>query len=63
MKYITKYKSPNYNSRKNSKISLIIIHYTALKNTNDAITYLCNKKNKVSSHYLIAQNGSVFSLV
>ena len=63
MKYIAKYKSPNYNSRKNSKISLIIIHYTALKNTNDAITYLCNKKNKVSSHYLIAQNGSVFSLV
>ena len=63
MKYINKYKSPNYNSRKNSKISLIIIHYTALKNTKDAITYLCNKKNKVSSHYLIAQNGSVYSLV
>ncbi len=63
MKYITKYKSPNYNSRKNSKISLIIIHYTALKNTNDAITYLCNKKNKVSSHYVIAQNGTVYSLV
>ena len=63
MKYITKYKSTNYNSRKNSKISLIIIHYTALKNTNEAITYLCNKKNKVSSHYVIAQNGSVYSLV
>ncbi len=63
MKYITKYKSPNYNSRKNSKISLIIIHYTALKNTKDAITYLCNKKNKVSSHYFISQNGSVYSLV
>ena len=63
MKYITKYKSPNYNSRKNSKISLIIIHYTALKNTNDAITYLCNKKNKVSSHYVVAQNGSVYSLI
>ena len=63
MKYITKYKSPNYNSRKNSKISLIIIHYTALKNTKDAITYLCNKKNKVSSHYFISQNGSVYCLV
>ena len=63
MKYITKYKSPNYNSRKNTKISLIIIHYTALKSNNDAITYLCNKKNKVSSHYLISQNGLVYSLV
>ena len=35
MKYITKYKSPNYNSRRNSKIKLIIIHYTALKNNCD----------------------------
>ena len=44
MKYITKYKSPNYNSRKNSKIRLIIIHYTALKNTLDAVSYLCKKE-------------------
>ena len=63
MKYITKYKSPNYNSRKNSKIQLIIIHYTALKNTLDAIAYLCNKEKKVSSHYLIAQNGNIYNLV
>ena len=63
MKYITKYKSPNYNSRNNSKIQLIIIHYTALKNTLDAISYLCKKEKKVSSHYLISQNGTVYNLV
>ena len=63
MKYITKYKSPNYNSRKNSKIRLIIIHYTALENTLDAVSYLCNKEKKVSSHYLISQNGTVYNLV
>ena len=63
MKYITKYKSPNYNSRKNSKIQLIIIHYTALKNTLDAILYLSKKEKKVSSHYLISQNGTVYNLV
>ena len=63
MKYITKYKSPNYNSRKNSRVQLIIIHYTALKNTSDAISYLCKKENKVSSHYLISQNGDVYNLV
>ena len=63
MKYITKYKSPNYNLRNNSKIQLIIIHYTALKNTLDAISYLCDKDKKVSSHYLISQNGTVYSLV
>ncbi len=63
MKYITKYKSPNYNLRNNSKIQLIIIHYTALKNTLEAISYLCNKKKKVSAHYLISQNGTIYSLV
>ncbi len=63
MKYITKYKSPNYNSRNNSKIQLIIIHYTALKNTLDAVSYLCKKEKKVSSHYLISQNGTVYNLV
>ena len=63
MKYITKYKSPNYNSRNKSKIKLIIIHYTALKNTKEAITYLCTKKKKVSSHYLISQNGVIYNLV
>ena len=63
MKYITKYKSPNYNSRNNSRVELIIIHYTALKNTSEAISYLCKKENKVSSHYLISQNGNVYNLV
>ena len=63
MKYITKYKSPNYNSRKNSKIKLIIIHYTALDNYSDAISYLCNKDKKVSSHFLISQEGGIYYLV
>ena len=63
MKYITKYKSPNFNSRKNSRVQLIIIHYTALKNTLEAISYLCKKEKKVSSHYLISQNGDVYNLV
>ena len=63
MKYITKYRSPNYNSRNNSRVQLIIIHYTALKNTLEAISYLCKKEKKVSSHYLISQNGNIYSLV
>ena len=63
MKYITKYKSPNYNSRSKSKIKLIIIHYTALRNTKEAITYLCTKEKKVSAHYLISQNGLIYNLV
>ncbi len=63
MKYITKYKSPNYNSRNKSKIQLIIIHYTALRNTKEAISYLCSKEKKVSAHYLISQDGVIYNLV
>merc|ERR1711991_427801 len=44
-------------------MGLIIIHYTALKNTSEAISYLCNKEKKVSSHYLISQNGKIYKLV
>ena len=63
MKFINKYKSKNFNKRKTKQIIFIIIHYTALKRCNDAIEYLCNSKNKVSSHYLISQNGKIFNLV
>tara|TARA_B100000989_G_scaffold206923_1_gene156754 strand:+ start:671 stop:1414 length:744 start_codon:yes stop_codon:yes gene_type:complete len=63
MKYINKYKSLNYNSRNNSKIQLIIIHYTALKDISESISYLCKKEKKVSAHYLISQNGKVYNLV
>ena len=63
MKFITKYKSPNYNSRNKSNIQLIIIHYTALRNTKEAITHLCAKEKKVSAHYLISQNGVIYNLV
>ncbi len=63
MKLINKFKSPNFNERKSLGIKFIIIHYTALKNSNEAISYLCDSKNKVSSHYLISQNGDIYLLV
>ncbi len=63
MKFINKFKSYNFNSRKNSKIKFIILHYTALKNANEAIKFLCCKKNCVSCHYLISQDGSIYNLV
>ncbi len=63
MKLINKFKSPNYGTRKSKTILFVIIHYTALKDCNEAITYLCNSKNKVSSHFLISQNGDIFNLV
>ncbi len=63
MKLINKFKSSNYDKRKCNKIHFIIIHYTALKDYKKALFHLCDKKNKVSSHFLISQDGEIFSLV
>ena len=63
MKLINNFKSPNFDKRKGSRILFIIIHYTALPNCSEAISYLCNSKNKVSSHFLISQKGDIYYLV
>ena len=64
MKLIYKYRSPNFNKRiKNVAPKLIIIHYTAMFSSMEALKYLSDPKNKVSSHFLISKNGDLFNLV
>ena len=63
MKLIHNFKSPNFNDRKSNNIEIIVIHYTALNSISKSLEYLCSKKNKVSSHYLISQEGKIYSLV
>lgn len=64
MKFIKKHKSLNYDARcKKLSIKYIIIHYTAMRTDVEAINYLCDKNNKVSSHFLINRIGKIFNLV
>jgi N-acetylmuramoyl-L-alanine amidase len=63
MKLIHNFKSPNFNDRKSNNIEIIVIHYTALSSISNSLKHLCSKKNKVSSHYLISQEGKIYSLV
>jgi len=57
-------KSPNFDKRpKGVKINSIIIHYTGMKTFNQAYKRLCDKKSKVSSHYLIGRDGRIMNLV
>ena len=57
--------SPNFSlpKRPKKKIKFIIIHYTGMKKESDAIDRLQNPKSKVSSHYLIKNNGEILRLV
>ena len=57
--------SPNFNKKKRAKnlIKMIIIHYTGMQSERESIIRLCNIKSKVSSHFLINQNGKVYRMV
>ncbi len=57
--------SPNFDvkKRKVKEIKFIIFHYTGMKKQKQAITRLTDTNSKVSSHYLIKNNGEILTLV
>ena len=57
--------SPNFNlpKRVKNRIKFIIIHYTGMKKESIVIKRLQDPKSKVSSHYLIKNNGGIINLV
>ena len=57
--------SPNFEikKRKVNQIRFIIFHYTGMKKESEAIKRLTNIKSKVSSHYLIKNNGEIVVMV
>ena len=57
--------SPNFNSTKRTpkQIKLIILHYTGMKKESEAINRLTDINSKVSSHYLIKNNGEIMRFV
>ena len=57
--------SPNFElkKRKSKEIKFIVFHYTGMKKENLALKRLTNNKSKVSSHYLIKNNGEILNLV
>ena len=64
MKTILNY-SPNFENKKRKfkQIKFLIFHYTGMKNESTAIRKLTNIKSKVSSHYLIKNNGEIITFV
>ena len=57
--------SPNFETKKRklNQIKFIIFHYTGMKKESEAIERLTNIKSKVSSHYLIKNNGEIVVIV
>lgn len=54
--------SPNFDARA-LPITMIVLHYTGMPNAADAVARLTDPAAKVSSHYLIAEDGQIMRLV
>ncbi|CAN5547753.1 N-acetylmuramoyl-L-alanine amidase [soil metagenome] len=55
--------SPNFNDRNGQPIQFLIIHCTAMATAEDAIQRLCDPAAKVSAHYVVDEQGTVYRLV
>jgi len=57
--------SPNFDKKKRlvNSIKIIVIHYTGMQSERESIIRLCNAKSKVSSHFLINQDGKVYRMI
>lgn len=57
------WQSPNFNARRKSKISHLVLHYTGMETAQAALKRLCDPAAEVSAHYVVDENGKVTQLV
>jgi N-acetylmuramoyl-L-alanine amidase len=56
--------SPNHDERPASEpVDTLILHYTGMRTAQDAVDRLCDEAAKVSSHYVVDEDGAVLRLV
>jgi N-acetylmuramoyl-L-alanine amidase len=54
--------SPNFDDRK-TPVSMIVLHYTGMPDAAGALDRLTSPESKVSAHYLVDEDGTIFKLV
>jgi N-acetylmuramoyl-L-alanine amidase len=56
--------SPNHSERAGSGTpDMIVLHYTGMRDDQDAISHLCNPASEVSAHYVVLPDGYIVQLV
>jgi N-acetylmuramoyl-L-alanine amidase len=56
--------SPNHGPRPEGvPVDILLIHYTGMPTGAEALERLCDARFQVSAHYLVEEDGTVFSLV
>ena len=52
--------SPNHDDRGGANIDMLVLHYTGMKSAKEALDRLCDPAAKVSAHYTIDEDGTVY---
>jgi N-acetylmuramoyl-L-alanine amidase len=55
--------SPNFDARQNGPPDMILLHYTGMVNGESALARLCSVESKVSSHYVVFEDGRIVQCV
>jgi N-acetylmuramoyl-L-alanine amidase len=56
--------SPNHDNRGDlARIDMLVLHYTGMRSAQAALARLCDHAAKVSAHYVVEENGRIWSLV
>jgi N-acetylmuramoyl-L-alanine amidase len=55
--------SPNFDARGGTPVDMLVLHYTGMKSGDAALSRLCDPAAKVSAHYMIDEDGTVYALV
>jgi N-acetylmuramoyl-L-alanine amidase len=55
--------SPNHDDRGGAVIDMLVLHYTGMRTGEEALQRLCDRGAKVSAHYAIDEDGTVYALV
>lgn len=56
--------SPNHGERREGRRpDMLVLHYTGMKSSADALARLCDPTSEVSAHYLVREDGHILQLV
>jgi len=55
--------SPNHDERGGAPIDMLVLHYTGMREGRAALERMCDTVAKVSAHYMIEEDGTVYALV
>lgn len=55
--------SPNHDTRGGVGIDMLVLHYTGMRSGAAALTRMCDPAARVSAHYMIDEDGTIYTIV